>query len=111
GKDSENRNLPFISPLQYQSQLQYKKNQFQTEVTIRGNATQSNYSSFYGENNTPDYVILNASAGYNFKWNSQKLMLNVGVENAFDTYYSTFTDWNNIPRMGRNIYINLNFSL
>lgn len=111
GKDSENRNLPFISPLQYQSQLQYKKNQFQTEATIQGNATQSNYSSFYGENSTPDFVILNASAGYNFKWNSQKLMLNVGVENAFDTYYSTFTDWNNIPRMGRNVFLNLTYSV
>lgn len=111
GKDAEKRNLPFISPLQYQSQIQYKKNRFQTELNVIGNATQTNYSPFYGENRTPDYAILNLSVGYTFKWYSQKLLVNAGVENLFDTYYSTFTDWNNIPRMGRNIYINLNFSL
>ena len=111
GKDSEERNLPFISPLQYQSQLQFKKNLFQTEVNVRGNATQTNYSPYYGENSTPDYAVLNFSAGYTFKWNSQKLLMNVGIENIFDTYYSTFTDWNNIPRMGRNVFLNLTYAI
>lgn len=111
GKDSEDRNLPFISPLQYQSQVQYKKNQFQTEINVRGNATQTNYSPFYGENKTPDYAILNVSAGYNFKWNAQKVMVNTGIENLFDSYYATFTDWNNIPRMGRNVFINLSYAI
>ena len=111
GKDAEKRNLPFISPLQYQSQIQYKKNRFQTELNVIGNATQTNYSPFYGENRTPDYAILNLSVGYTFKWYSQKLLVNAGVENLFDTYYSTFTDWNNIPRMGRNIFVNILFQL
>jgi iron complex outermembrane receptor protein len=111
GKDAEDRNLPFISPLQYQSQLLFKKNQLQTEVNVRGNATQSNYSQFYGENSTPDYAILNVSAGYTFKWTTQKLLVNVGIENVLDTYYSTFTDWNNIPRMGRNVFINLSYAI
>jgi len=33
----------------------------------------------------------------------------LGAENIFDTYYSTFSDWNNIPRRGRNLFVNLNY--
>ena len=37
--------------------------------------------------------------------------MKLGVENILDTYYSTYSDWNNFPRQGRNIFINLNYSL
>jgi iron complex outermembrane receptor protein len=38
-----------------------------------------------------------------------KCNLKVGIENIFDSYYSTFSDWNNIPRKGRNVFLNLAF--
>jgi iron complex outermembrane receptor protein len=37
------------------------------------------------------------------------LNVRLGVENIFDTYYSTFSSWNNIPSKGRNLVLNLNF--
>ena len=37
------------------------------------------------------------------------MMLNMGVENMFDANYTTYTDWNNLPRMGRNVFMNLMF--
>jgi iron complex outermembrane receptor protein len=37
------------------------------------------------------------------------LYLKIGVENIADTYYSTYSDWNKIPRKGRNFYVNLSF--
>jgi len=110
GTDSENRNLPFLSPLQYRNELQFKKDDWVATASVLGNATQTQYSPFYGENRTPAYAIVNLSAGYQLRWEKQKLQIQTGVENVLDTFYATFADWNNVPRMGRNIFINLNFS-
>lgn len=39
------------------------------------------------------------------------LSLKAGAENLFDAYYSTYADWKNIPRMGRNVFVNLEVEL
>lgn len=111
GKDSQKTNLPFISPLNYQVFLGYNKGKYYADFVVNGNGVQTNYSSYYGEDKTPDYVIFNTAFGYNFKINTGKIATKLGVENILNTYYSTFSDWNNIPRMGRNIYINLSCNL
>ena len=109
GKDFEDQNLPFISPLRYFSSLDYKKGKFTSEIAVQGNATQTQYSPFYGEDRTPAYAILNFDSGYSFAFEKVKCNVKVGIENIFDTYYSTFSDWNNIPRKGRNFFLNLAF--
>ncbi|MDD5150068.1 MAG: TonB-dependent receptor [Flavobacterium sp.] len=110
GKDFESKNLPFISPLRYSSSLSYNKEKFSTEISVQGNATQTQFSPFYGEDRTPSFAILNLDSGYSFHWDKNKLNLRAGIENVLDTYYSTFSDWNNIPRKGRNFFLNVNFS-
>ena len=40
----------------------------------------------------------------------QKIQIEAGVENLLNTYYSTYADWGNIPRMGRNIFTSLKYS-
>lgn len=107
GKDFEERNLPFISPLRYFSSLDYKKGKFSTGIAVLGNATQTQYSPFYGEDRTPDFAVLNFNAGYSFTLEKVRCYTKAGVENVFDSYYSTFSDWNNIPRKGRNFFLNL----
>jgi iron complex outermembrane receptor protein len=109
GQDYQGENLPFISPLSYMASLNYKKNQFTTEINVQGNAIQSQYAPLYGEDETPSYAILNWFSNYHFKIEKSKLNLGIGIENIFDTYYSTFSSWNNIPSMGRNFYMNLTF--
>jgi len=109
GKDFEERNLLFISPLRYFSSLDYKKGKFTSEIAVQGNATQTQYSPFYGEDRTPDFAILNFDLGYSFAFEKVKCNLKAGIENIFDSYYSTFSDWNNIPRKGRNFFWNVNF--
>lgn len=109
GKDFEERNLPFISPLRYSSSLNYKKGKFTSEIAVKGNATQTQYSPFYGEDRTPAYAILNFDVGYSFHFEKTRWNVKAGIENILDTYYSTFSDWNNIPRKGRNSYINVNY--
>ena len=109
GKDFEDKNLPFISPLRYFSSLDYRKGKFSSEIAVQGNATQTQYSPFYGEDRTPDFAILNFDAGYSFAFEKVKCNVKAGIENIFDTYYSTFSDWNNIPRKGRNFFLNIAF--
>lgn len=109
GKDFEGQNLPFISPLRYFSSLNFKKENFSSEIAVQGNAIQTQYSPFYGEDITPAYAILNFDAGYSFVFYKVKCNVKVGIENIFDTYYSAFSDWNNIPRKGRNFFLNVAF--
>ncbi|NGY36064.1 TonB-dependent receptor [Flavobacterium sp. XN-5] len=110
GKDNKKENLPFISPLRYSTALNYKTQHFSSEISVQGNAVQSQYNPFYGEDRTADYAILNLASSYSFHLDSSKWNLRAGVENILDTYYSTFADWNNIPRMGRNFFLNVTIS-
>jgi len=82
-----------------------------SQITANGNAKHNNFAPFYGENKTNDYIILGLSTGYSFWFEKTTLNLRAGVENIFDRFYTTFADWNNIPRMGRNIYLNIEFLL
>lgn len=111
GKDFKNVNLPFISPVSYLTSLAYLKEKFSTEVVLQGNAKHTNFGAIYGEDETPDYAIISANFGYKFNINNNKLITKFGVENIFDSYYSTFSDWNNLPRQGRNYFVNLSINL
>jgi len=109
GKDFEEMNLPFISPLRYSSALNFRKGNFSSEIAVQGNAVQTQYNPFYGEDRTAAYTILNFDAGYPFDFEKVKCNVKAGIENVFDAYYSTFSDWNNIPRKGRNFFLNVTF--
>lgn len=111
GKDNDTNNLPFISPLHYSGSIQYKKENFNLGLGASGNLAQTKFASVYGESKTPDYVIFNLNAGYTFPWNDNKLNIQAGVENILDKYYTTFSDWNKIPRQGRNFFINVAYVL
>ena len=109
GKDQDKGNLPLISPLNYKLKLHYKKNLFDAEFGMSGAEKQFNYSSDYGEDQTNAYTVFNTNASYSFYKGKNKIFIKSGVENIFDRFYSTFADWKNIPRMGRNIFINISF--
>lgn len=91
--------------------INYKAKQFNAALQLEGNGNQSQYSSFYGEDETPAYGILNLNFGSVFFADSTKFVLKYGIENLLDAKYSTFTDWNNISRQGRNFYLNLSVVL
>jgi len=110
GADDQKQNLPFVSPLRYDFTLYYKLRKFSADVNFEGNLTQTQYSPAYGEDRTPAYAILNASLGHVFGSGKYVYNLRGGIENVFDTYYSTFSDWNNIPRKGRNFFVNFVFN-
>jgi len=107
GQDDKGDNLPLISPFAYSSGIDYVKNAFQAGINVKGNARQVNYGGKYGETSTPAYAIVNLSAQYNFHLSQSLITLRAGIENIFDKAYSTYSDWNEIPQKGRNIYLNL----
>ena len=111
GRDADGDPLPLISPISWQSELQYQDQRFQVQATIKGNTRQSNYGEKYGETAASEWAILNLSAQYQFSVVNSQLSVRVGVENLLDKRYATYADWNHIPQKGRNIYMNLSFAL
>ena len=107
--DQANSNLPFIRPLTYQSSLHFKYKNLGIHTSVQGDFSQKNYSPAYGEDHTPAYYIWGISAGYTFHINTHRILVQAGAENLLNRYYSTYADWGNIPRMGRNIFTSLKF--
>jgi iron complex outermembrane receptor protein len=109
GVGSNDENLPLIKPFSYLAELNFSKKKFNAAIQLEGNGNQSNYGSFYGEDETPSYAILNLNLGNVFHLKNNKMVLKYGIENLLDTHYSTYADWNNIPRQGRNFYMNVSY--
>ena len=108
--DNSGGNLPFIRPLSYQTSLHFMHKAFGIQTSVNGDIAQRHYSPEYGEDPTPAYTVWNLSADYTFRFNNYSLVLQAGAENLFNEYYSTYADWGNIPRMGRNIFTSLKFN-
>ena len=111
GVDDEGENLPLMSPLSYGGGLDFLKNQYSASLSVEGAGDQTNYNPEYGESKTAAYATLSASFGKRFFMGDDSLFVKAGVQNILDTYYSSYTDWKNIPRMGRNFYITLSYSI
>jgi len=109
--DNRGGNLPFIRPISYQSSLHFMHRKMSFRTSVNGDFTQKNYSPEYGEDQTADYWVWNASADYSFRLKNVRTVVQLGAENLLDAWYSTYADWGNIPRMGRNIFTSLKFSL
>jgi iron complex outermembrane receptor protein len=107
GQDDCKNNLPLIAPLCYDASLTFRKEKFFAEASITGAARQKYFSPEYGEDKTGNYLIANLTFGYSFRMNKLIFNMKAGAENLFDTYYSTYADWKNIPRKGRNVFVNL----
>ena len=110
GVDDANGNLPFIRPLSYQTGLHFMHKNFSVQTSVNGDLKQIDFSPEYGEDETKAYTVWNISIDYNFKIDRYKTTLQVGAENVLNSYYTTYADWGNIPRMGRNIFASLKFN-
>ena len=121
GRDADGDPLPLISPVSWQTELQYHYKRLQVGAVVKGNARQSNYGenqrslaegkSKYGETTASEWVICNFSAAYQWSMANGQWSIRLGIENLFDKKYATYADWNHIPQKGRNIYLNLTFTL
>lgn len=111
GTDNNKENIPFISPFSYRSSLQFNNRSFSAGLSVTGAGKQVNYNPSFGEDQTEAYTVYSLTFGKTFNFNNDSMYAKFGVENIFDENYSTYTDWKNIPRMGRNLFITLSYSI
>ncbi|MCO5258771.1 MAG: TonB-dependent receptor [Crocinitomicaceae bacterium] len=107
GIGDRNLNLPMIQPFSYTSSVACNYGGFAGQLEVVGATKQVDYSSDFGETPVSAYAIINFSAAYKISVKRHQLTFKAGIENILDTYYSTFADWNRIPRMGRNFFANI----
>lgn len=107
GKGNEIGDLPLIQPFSFYSELSYNFKSFNAVVSTNGSTKLSNYNSNFGETPAPAYALINLSLSKIFEFKGKSLALKAGVENLLDKEYTTFADWNRIPRMGRSFFFNL----
>ena len=111
GKESTGARLPMIAPLTYKGVLKFFWKNLESEAGVRAVARNSKCGTQYGETPTAGYAIYHFNIGGHFQIGKVGTDIHVGVENLFDRYYSTYSDWNHIPQKGRNLYANLSFQL
>lgn len=109
GTDNDNNPLPLISPFKLTSSVRYAKSKFSLQAENVWATAQNKVSAMVNEKTTPAYTLFNLRGTYVFKVKQNKLELNAGVENLFDTYYQDHLDWGNIPRPGRNVMMGLSY--
>ena len=111
GKGNTHARLPMIAPLTYKGALKFFWKNLESEAGVRAVARNSKCGTQYGETPTAGYAIYHFNIGGHFQIGKVGTDIHVGVENLFDRYYSTYSDWNHIPQKGRNLYANLSFQL
>ena len=111
GRDADGDPLPLIAPLGYSVRLAYHFRRLGLRADLKGNARQGDYAPKYGETPAQAYAIVGLAADYQGTIRRCRYSIRGGVENLFDTNYSTYADWNKIPQKGRNVYLNLTFEL
>ena len=100
-------NLPLIQPFSHTSGILFKFKSFGANIEVQGSIAHTKINAVFGERKLPAFAILNIGLTKDFKIKKQQIQLKSGVENLFDLYYVTFSDWNGIPRPGRNFYLNV----
>ena len=111
GKGNTHARLPMIAPLTYKGALKFFWKNLESEAGVRAVARNCKCGTQYGETPTAGYAIYHFNIGGHFQIGKVGTDIHVGVENLFDRYYSTYSDWNHIPQKGRNLYANLSFQL
>lgn len=100
-------NLPLIQPFSYTSTLSYTQNSTGVEVIVNGSSRQKYFNPDFGERPLPAYCIISLAATQKVLLGGRTIILKGIVENLLDQTYTTFADWNRLPRMGRNFSINI----
>lgn len=108
--DDKKQNLPFIRPLSYRTSLHFMHKSWGVLAATHGDLKHHDYSPAYGEHQTPSFALLDLSMDYTFRFGKYGIVVQAGIENVLNAYYTTYADWGNIPRMGRNFFTSLKFS-
>ncbi|MDW7695872.1 TonB-dependent receptor [Flammeovirgaceae bacterium SG7u.111] len=107
GVDNGGEPLPMVSPLKNLSTLRFSLPTFSAQAESEIGAVQNHFRESFGEDATPRFALLHFRFQKSWKWGADSsFQFGGGVENVFDTNYWEHLDWGNIPRPGRNFYVN-----
>lgn len=107
GKDDQELPLALIAPFKNISSLRGKWGAFNFRVEEETASQQTRFRISAGEDATSGYTLVHLRGEWITSWRQSLLTLQGGVENLFDIYYHEHLDWGNIPRPGRNWYLQL----
>lgn len=107
GIDNYKLPLPFMPPLKNITSFRFQPGKFSAQLESEAVLKQNRFSDKAEEDATPGYVLVHIRVGYVFDLLQSKLQVQSGVENLLDKQYHDHLDWGNIPRPGRNIYLQL----
>lgn len=99
--------LPWISPFNLTNTTNAQVLGFNFFLSQTYNATQNRFNAVFGENVTPSFYLLDFAISKEVNVASLKTAIKIGCNNAFDTFYHTHLDWNDIARKGRNFFIEI----
>ncbi|MDH5365549.1 MAG: TonB-dependent receptor [Cyclobacteriaceae bacterium] len=111
GYDFENDPLPLIPPLKITNSISQKWKGFIFQPELIWSNMQNNTSVKFDELNTDSFLLLNFRMHKTFKLNIGEMDVSTGVENILDKNYREHFDWGNIPRSGRNLFLNLSWRI
>ena len=109
GRENTGARLPLIAPLSYLGSLRFSWKYLEAEGGVKMASRNSHCGTEYGETPTAGYAVWHLNIGGQLRLGQVIANLHLGIENLFDRYYSTYSDWNHIPQKGRNIYVNTSF--
>lgn len=107
GADAQGDALPIIAPFQYKSSVKYANGPFSVSADINGASKQTRVATKYAELGSDAYLIAGANSSYSHNLGQALATFRLGIENAFDRNYSTYSDWNHLPQKGRNVYFSV----
>jgi len=110
GRSNENVPLPLIPPLKNVSSVRFQPGRFSAQMEYEAASSQYRINTDAGEDVTEGYFLLHARLGYVMDIFKCTTSIQFGMENIFDKLYHEHQDWGNIPRPGRNIYVQLKIS-
>lgn len=109
GADYQENPLPFVRPPYYISAITFRKKNFSAEASLNSDFKQTRFSTAFGEDATPDYHLWNLSMQYEIPFDRYQIEFQIFAENIFNRNYTTYADWKNFPRMGRNFQLRIQF--
>jgi iron complex outermembrane receptor protein len=110
GRSNENEPLPLIPPLKNVSSVRFQPGRFSAQMEYEAASSQYRINKDAGEDATEGYFLLHVRLGYVMDIFKSTTSIQFGMENIFDKLYHEHQDWGNIPRPGRNIYVQLKIS-
>ncbi len=108
--DNKHRALPLIPPFKSSNSLTYKRSSYAFYVEGIFSLAQMHVNhEFYGESTTPSYFLANIGLRKEFTLKTSSIFVNLRLNNVFDKKYHQHLDIMQVPRLGRNLIVQISY--